>query len=103
MSYDLTNRRDVVAGHNSAVQDVMAIMHYYSMAVPPSKLVVGFPFYGKTFPVIATTCSPDSSGNPVAARCKIPTNKLEDPKTGNDISAQNYPDLANVIKEMNSF
>ena len=50
MSYDLMNRRDGVTSHHTSRQGaISAIESYISSGFPPSKLVIGIPFYAKWF------------------------------------------------------
>ncbi|KAF0637922.1 hypothetical protein FPSE5266_03767 [Fusarium pseudograminearum] len=77
MTYDLMNRRDHYTTHHVSIAGAArAIDKYISLGFPPSKLVLGIPFYAKYFMTKkGYTCT-----EPIGC----PTELLENPEDGSD-------------------
>jgi GH18 family chitinase len=78
MTYDLMNRRNNLTTHHSGVQNSKdAIQRYINLGASPEHLNLGFGYYVKWF--MTQQCDPEQ---PIGC----PTQLLEDPKTGADLS-----------------
>lgn len=49
MAYDYAGSWDSVTGHQADLQSTQRAVDFYARSVPPEKLVIGLPLYGRSF------------------------------------------------------